>query len=60
MRVGSPTNGFEYRLSLYGFIRVWADVITRTGELIQLPPTEISWAATDAEKKLNGENELSW
>src|SRR5262245_57735797 len=60
VRVTSSTNGFEYRLWLYGFIRISADLITKDGQLLQLPPVEISWDATPAEKQLNGENELSW
>lgn len=59
-RVTNPTEGFEYRLWLYGFIKVSADIITKSGELIKLPSTKLIWAFTAEEEHLNGREELSW
>jgi hypothetical protein len=59
-RVTNPGEGFEYRLWLYGFIKVSADVITKTGDIIRLPTTKLNWAFTADEEALNGREELSW
>jgi hypothetical protein len=59
-RVSSPANKFEYRIWLYGFIKVSADIITKRGDLIKLPTTKLSWAFTEEEESLNGRDELSW
>jgi hypothetical protein len=59
-RVTDATDGFEYRLWLYGFIKVSADVITKSGEIVRLPTTMMSWAYTLEEETKNGREELSW
>ena len=59
-RVSDPTDGFEYRLWLYGFIKASADIITKKGELVKLPSTKLTWAFTPQEERLNGRDELSW
>ncbi len=60
VRVANPANGFEYKFWTYGFIKVSAHIVTRSGEVIPLPPTPLSWDVTPNEIKLNGKSELSW
>ena len=60
VRATNPSKGFAYRVWLYGFIKASADVITKGGEKVTIPPTRLEWAVTDAEVALNGKDELSW
>jgi hypothetical protein len=59
-RVTTPSDGFAYRIWLYGFIKASADIITKDGERFTLPATKLAWAVTPAEIKANGKRELSW
>ena len=60
VRVTNSAKGFAYRVWLYGFIKASADVITKEGEKVTVPPTRLEWEVTAAEIALNGKYELSW
>ena len=60
IRIIDSKHQFEYKFWLYGFIKVSATVIMKTGEILTLPPTNIEWQVTKDEIDLNGTRELSW
>jgi len=60
VRITTRTNGFEYKLWCYGFFRASADVVTKDGEVLPLPATNLSWEVEKEEMEANGKDELSW
>lgn len=60
IRVANAANGFQYKIWMYGFIKVSADIITKDGRLIKVSATPLSWPVSDEEIAKNGKSELSW